>query len=296
MPPKKITTPMTDAAIKQLIAQGVADALAEYEANRSSGNGNDSHDSGSGRRTERATRECTYSDFLKCQPLNFKGTEGVVGLTQWFEKMESVFHISKCTIACQIKFATCTLLGSALTWWNSYVKNVGHDAAYGMPWKTLMKMMTAKYCPRSEIKKLEIEIWNLKVKGTDVVSYTQCFKDLALMCGRLVPEESDEVEKYVGGLPDMIQGSVMASKPKTMQDAIEFATKLMDQKIRTFAESQAENKRRLDNNSSDNNAKQPPFKRQNVARAYSAEPSEKKEYELYHCATSASFTITVCAL
>nr|GEY37689.1 putative reverse transcriptase domain-containing protein [Tanacetum cinerariifolium] len=84
MPPKKTTTtPMTDAAIKALIAQGVADALAEYETHRSSGNGNDSHDSGSGRRTKRATRECTYSDFLKCQPFNFKGTEGVVGLTQW---------------------------------------------------------------------------------------------------------------------------------------------------------------------------------------------------------------------
>ncbi|GJY19435.1 hypothetical protein Tco_0390926 [Tanacetum coccineum] len=64
--------------------QGVADALAEYEANRSSGNGDDSHYSGSGRRTERATaRECTYSDFLKCQPLNFKGTEGVIGLRKW---------------------------------------------------------------------------------------------------------------------------------------------------------------------------------------------------------------------
>ncbi|GJS29305.1 hypothetical protein Tco_0489925 [Tanacetum coccineum] len=87
MPPKRTTTPMTDAAIMALIAQGVATALAEYEANRGSGNGNDSHDYGSGRRTKRATRECTYSDFLKFQPLNFKGTEGVVGLTQWFEKM-----------------------------------------------------------------------------------------------------------------------------------------------------------------------------------------------------------------
>ncbi|GJX23788.1 hypothetical protein Tco_0228233 [Tanacetum coccineum] len=75
MAPKKTTTPMTDATIKQLIAQGVADALAEYEATRNSGNGNDSHNLGSDRRTERATRECTYSDFLKCQPLNFKGTE-----------------------------------------------------------------------------------------------------------------------------------------------------------------------------------------------------------------------------
>ncbi|GJS04431.1 putative reverse transcriptase domain-containing protein [Tanacetum coccineum] len=170
MPPKRTATtttpaPMTNAQIKALIAQGVADALAEIEANRTSRNGDDSHDSGTGsRRTERAARECTYSDFLKCQPLNFKGTEGVVSLTQWFEKMESVFHISNCIVACQIKFATCTLLGSALTWWNSHVKTVGHDAAYGMPWKTLKKMMTAKYCPRGEIKKLEIELWNLKVK------------------------------------------------------------------------------------------------------------------------------------
>ncbi|GKC38035.1 reverse transcriptase domain-containing protein [Tanacetum coccineum] len=185
MLPKRTTTPITDVVIKAIIAQGVADALAEYKANRSSGNGDDSHDSGSGKRmTEHITRECMYSDFLKCQPLDFKCAGGV---------------------------------------WNSHVKIVGHDVAYGMTSKTLMKMLTSKYYPRSEIKKLEIEIWNLKVNGTDVV------------------------EKYVGGLPDMIQGSVMASKPKTMQEAIEIANDLMDQK-------------------------------QNVARAYSAGPSEKKEY------------------
>ncbi|GKD93570.1 reverse transcriptase domain-containing protein [Tanacetum coccineum] len=233
MPPKK--TPMTDAAIKELIAQGVADALADYEANRSCGNGNDSNNSGSGSgRTPHTARVCTYKDFLNCQPLNFKGTEGVVGLTQWFEKMEFVFHISNCTVECQIKYATCTLLGSALTWWNSHVKTVGHDAAYGMPWRTLMKMMTDKYCPRSEIKKLEIELWNLKVKGTYVVSYIQLFQELALMCGRMLPEESDHVEKYIGGLPDMIQGNVMSSIPKMMQEAIEFANDLMDQKTRTL--------------------------------------------------------------
>ncbi|GJW87872.1 putative reverse transcriptase domain-containing protein [Tanacetum coccineum] len=92
----------------------------------------------------------------------------------------------------------------ALTWWNSHVKTVGHDAAYGMPWKTFMKMMTDKYCPRNEIKKLEMEIWDLKVKGTDLTSYTQRFQELALLCGRMFPEESDKIEKYVGGLPDMI--------------------------------------------------------------------------------------------
>ncbi|GKE04424.1 hypothetical protein Tco_1396442, partial [Tanacetum coccineum] len=138
MPPKKTTTPMTDDTIKQLIAQGLADALVEYEANRGSGNGDDTHDSRTGRRRHMpTTRECTYSDFLKCQPLNFKGTEGVVGLTQWLEKMESVFHISNIIVANQVKFATCTLLGNALTWWNSHVKTVSHEAASGMTWKTL---------------------------------------------------------------------------------------------------------------------------------------------------------------
>ncbi|GKE59366.1 reverse transcriptase domain-containing protein, partial [Tanacetum coccineum] len=169
----------------------------------------------------RPTRECTYTDFLKCQPMNFKGTEGVVGLTQWFERMEIVFNISNCVVENQVKFATCTLHGVALTWWKSHVKTVGHDAAYGVPWSTLMKMMTAKYFPRNEIKKLEMKIWELK---------------------------SDKIERYVGGLPDMIHGSVMTSKPKTMQDAIEFATELMDKKIHTLAERQAKNKRKSDNN------------------------------------------------
>ncbi|GJY06809.1 putative reverse transcriptase domain-containing protein [Tanacetum coccineum] len=215
---------------------GPADAGSS--SHRSSGNGNDSHEFGSSIRIERAARECTYSDFLKCQPLNFKGTEGV----------------------------------------NSYVKTIGHDAAYDMPWKTPNKIMTDKYCSRGEIKKLKIELWNLKVKGTDVVGYNQRLQEMALMCSRMFPEESDEVEKYVGGLLDMIQGSVMASKPKTMQDAIECATEPMDQKIRTFTDRQAKNRRKLDDNSKSNQNQQQPFKRQNVARAYTARPREKKVY------------------
>nr|GEV78195.1 reverse transcriptase domain-containing protein [Tanacetum cinerariifolium] len=189
MLPKRTTTPMTDATIKQLIAQGIADALAEYEANRSSGNGNDSHDSGSSiRRTEHTTRECTYSDILKCQPLNFKGTKGVVGM--------------------------------------------------------------------------------------DVVSYTQRFQELALMCERMFPKESDQVENYVEGLSDMIQGSVMASKQKIMLEEIKIVNDLMDKKVCAYAERQAENKRKLDNN---NQAQQQPPKKQNMARAYSSGPCEKKK-------------------
>nr|GFB16713.1 reverse transcriptase domain-containing protein [Tanacetum cinerariifolium] len=171
---------------------------------------------------------------MKCQPLNFKGTKGVVELTQWFEKMETVFGISNCSVKNQIKFYTCTLLGSSLTWWNSHVMTVSPDVAYSITWADLKKKITDKYCSRVELKKLELELWNLKVKGTDVIGYNQRFQELALLCVRMFPEESDKIERYVGGLPDMIYRSVVASKPKTMKEAIEIATELMDKKIRTL--------------------------------------------------------------
>nr|GFA62661.1 hypothetical protein [Tanacetum cinerariifolium] len=91
-------TSVTNAQLQAMIDQGVTAALAARDALRST-NGDDSHNSGTGvRRTERATRECTYIDFLKCQPLPFKCTEGVVSLSQWCERMESVFHISNCAV------------------------------------------------------------------------------------------------------------------------------------------------------------------------------------------------------
>ncbi|GJU80172.1 reverse transcriptase domain-containing protein [Tanacetum coccineum] len=163
------TTSVTSAQLQAMINEGVTAALAARDTTR---NGDDSHSSGVGiRRPVQVARECTYPDFLKCQPLNFKGTEGVVGLTRWFEKMESVFSISNCTNASQVKFATCTLHDDALTWWNAHVKTTTPEAAHAMPWATLKKKMTDKYCPRGEIKKIEAEMWNLKVKGTDVVAY-----------------------------------------------------------------------------------------------------------------------------
>ncbi|GJY81966.1 putative reverse transcriptase domain-containing protein [Tanacetum coccineum] len=132
--------------------------------------------------------------------------------------------------------------------------------------------MTDKYYLRGEIKKLEAEMWNLKVKGTNMISYNQHFQELALMCARMFLEESDKIEKYVDGLPNMIHGSVMASKLKTMQDAIEFETKLMDKKMHTFAERQSENKRKQGDNQQQQN------KRQNTGRAYVAGFGEKKPY------------------
>nr|GEW19079.1 putative reverse transcriptase domain-containing protein [Tanacetum cinerariifolium] len=159
----------TTYAQEALINQGVAAAMAKGEASRVR-NGYDSNGS-EPKLAQQAVHEYTYPDFLKCQPLNFKGTEGVVGLTQWFEKMKSVFNISNYTVACQVKYAACTLQGVALTWWNSHVKTVTLEVAQALPWKTLKKMITDKYCPRGEIKKLKTDIWELKTKGTNVIDH-----------------------------------------------------------------------------------------------------------------------------
>nr|GFB05687.1 hypothetical protein [Tanacetum cinerariifolium] len=118
-------TMVTNAQLQTMIDQGVTAALEARDALRST-NGDNCHNSEKGvRRTERAARECTYTDFLKCQPLPFKGTEGVASLSQWCERMEFVFYISNCA-------ATCTLHSVALTWWNTHVQTVGHEAAYDM--------------------------------------------------------------------------------------------------------------------------------------------------------------------
>ncbi|GJZ03550.1 putative reverse transcriptase domain-containing protein [Tanacetum coccineum] len=110
-------------------------AMIDQALLRNSTNGDGSHSShGDNRRNVQTTRPCFYADFMKCQPLNFKGNEGVVGLTRWIEKMESVFNISGCAIENQVKFATCTLLGAALTWWNSQIRTLGPDA-YSMTWE-----------------------------------------------------------------------------------------------------------------------------------------------------------------
>ncbi|GJZ14765.1 putative reverse transcriptase domain-containing protein [Tanacetum coccineum] len=171
---------------------------------------------------------------------------------------------------------TCTLQDDALTWWNAHVKTTTTEAAHAMTWAALKKMMTDKYCPRGEIKKIETEMWNLKVKGTDVVAYSRRFQQLALMCSRMFPEEVDKIEKYIGGLPDMILGSVKASKSKTMQEVIEFTTELMEDKTHAYAERQAERKRKNDDFSKNNQDQQ--NKRQNTGQAYTAGNSEKKSY------------------
>ncbi|GKB58058.1 putative reverse transcriptase domain-containing protein [Tanacetum coccineum] len=156
------------------------------------------------------------------QTLNSKGSVGVVELTQWIEKMETVFRISNCFVETNSSF----LLYSS---------------------------------------------GNAPSNGVEL-------PELALLCGRMFPEESDKIVKYVGGLPDMIHGSVVASKPKIMQEAIEMAIEVMDKRIHTFVDRQTESKRKFEDTSRNTQNQQQQNKRQNTGRAYTSGSGEKKPY------------------
>nr|GFC74366.1 reverse transcriptase domain-containing protein [Tanacetum cinerariifolium] len=142
----------------------------------------------------------------------------------------------------------------------------------------LKKKMIDKYCPMGEMKKLKSELSNLRVESNNVVSYNQRFKELVLLCVRMFPEDSDKIKRYVGGLPNMIHKSVVASRPKTMQEAIELENELMDKRNNTLAECQAENKRKFNDTSRNNQSQQQQNKMQNTDKAYTAGSGEKKPY------------------
>ncbi|GJV60210.1 reverse transcriptase domain-containing protein [Tanacetum coccineum] len=112
---------------------------------------------------------------MSCQPFYFNGTEGAVGLIHWFERIESVFSRSNCTEDCKVKFSTGTLTEDALSWWNSYAKPIGIEQADKIAWTELKMLLTNKYCPRTEFKKMEDEFYNLVMKGNDLKTYAKRF-------------------------------------------------------------------------------------------------------------------------
>ncbi|GKD79499.1 reverse transcriptase domain-containing protein [Tanacetum coccineum] len=128
----------------------------------------------------------------------------------------------------------------------------------------LMKLMAKVYCPRTKIQKMESELWNLTMKNNDLTVYTQRFQELTMMYTKMVPEEEDRVEKFIG-------------------DDVRIANNLMDPKLKGYAMKNAENKIKFDNSQKDNRGQQPPNKRQNVggqnvARAYTAGNNERRVY------------------
>ncbi|GKE23022.1 hypothetical protein Tco_1434534, partial [Tanacetum coccineum] len=136
-----------------LVANRVAEAIAEYERNRTNPEGAGGSGGNAGYIAPEV-RGCSYKTFLNCKPHSFNGTEGVL-TSRWFKKMESVFKISKCAKGDKVKYVVCTLEGRALTWWNENVHSLGINAANRIPWNELKTMMTTEYCSRTEIQKID---------------------------------------------------------------------------------------------------------------------------------------------
>nr|GEV24817.1 reverse transcriptase domain-containing protein [Tanacetum cinerariifolium] len=214
MAPKRTSTSaapaMPQAAIRQLVANRVAAALEAQAANMEN---TDNTNRNSKPRETPAARECTYKEFMSCQPFYFNGTEGAVGLIRWFERTELVFSRSNCTKDCKVKFPTGIPTEDALSWWNSYAKPIGIEQADKITWSELERLLTNKYCPRTEVKKMEEEFYNLVVKGNDLKTYARRFQELAFLCPNMVPNTEKLMEVFIGGLPRSIKGNCIALMP-----------------------------------------------------------------------------------
>ncbi|GJW56766.1 putative reverse transcriptase domain-containing protein [Tanacetum coccineum] len=221
MAPKRTSTSaapaMSQAAIRKLVADSVSAALeaqATTMANTDNTNRN-TRQSGTP-----IARKCSYKEFMSCQPFNFKGTEGAVGLIRWFERTESVFLLSNCSEDYKVKFATGTLIEEALSWWNSFAQPIGIEEAYKITWSEFKKLLIKKYCPRTKVKKMEDEFYNLIVNGNDLKTYIRRFQELAILCPTMMPNSKKLIEVFIRGLPRSIKGNVTASKPQTLEEAI----------------------------------------------------------------------------
>ncbi|GJY85721.1 reverse transcriptase domain-containing protein [Tanacetum coccineum] len=170
MPPKRTSTSETPAITLDAIRQLTVDFTAALEAQTVV------MESASNLTRTPAVKTGNYKEFIRCQPFCFNVT-----------------------------FATGTLTDDALSWWNAYAQPMGIEQANRTTWTELKRLLTNKYCPRTKIRKMEEELYNLSVKGNDLKPYV-----------------------YL----DSIEGNVTASKPQTLEEAINISQRLMDQIIK----------------------------------------------------------------
>ncbi|GJW85504.1 reverse transcriptase domain-containing protein [Tanacetum coccineum] len=246
--------PMTQAAIKKLVADSVAAAL---EAQVATMINTDDTTRNTRQRETPIARKCSYKEFMNCQPFNFKGTEGDVD---------------------------CDLL------------LIGIEEAYKISWSEFKKFLINKYCPRTEVKKIEDKFYNLTVKANDLKTYIRRFQELAILCPNIVPNSEKLMEVFIGGLPRSIEGNATASKPQTLEEAITITQRLMYQVTkhnsvqgnndhkrkfddrRTFTNNNYQNNHSNNNNNRSNDHHQQHNRRKEIVRAYAATPNENNRY------------------
>ncbi|GJS87244.1 reverse transcriptase domain-containing protein [Tanacetum coccineum] len=183
--PTSATPAMSQAAIRKLVVDSVSGALEAQAATMAN---TDNTTRNTRPRENPVARKCSYKD--------------------------------NCTEDCKVKFSTGTLTEEALSWWNSSAQPIGIEEAYKITWSEFKKLLIKKYCPRTLVKKMEDEFYNLTVKGNDLKTYIRRFQELAILCLNMVPNSEKLIEVFIGGLPRSIEGNVTASKPQTLEEAI----------------------------------------------------------------------------
>nr|GEW71741.1 reverse transcriptase domain-containing protein [Tanacetum cinerariifolium] len=211
-----------------------------------------------------------------------------------------------------------------------------NEQAHKITWTELKRLLTNKYYPRIEVKKMEDEFYNLVVKGNDLKTYIKRFQELAVLCPNMVSNSENPMEVFIGGLPRSIQGNVTASKPKTLEEAITITQRLMEQVIKHNSVQETNNhKRKFEdrknitdninypndhnnnnhssnrNNDSDQNNHnnhnrnndyyQQQNRRQETIRTYDATPTKNKRYtkstmEIFLCVQDAPYITQEFAL
>ncbi|GKE90174.1 reverse transcriptase domain-containing protein, partial [Tanacetum coccineum] len=242
----------------KLVADSVTAALEAQAANMAN------TDNTTRPREAPVARKCSYKEFISCQPIN-----------------------------CKVKFATGTLTEEALSWWNSFAQPIRIEEAYKITWVEFKKLLIKKYCPRTEVQKMEDEFYHLTVKGNDLKAYVRRFQELATLCPTMVPDSEKMMEVFIGGLPRSIEGNVTASKPQTLEEAINIAQRLMDQVTKhTPVQVSSDHKRKFDDrrtfnnnnyrnintNNRYNNHQPQQNRRQETFRSYAVTPTENNGY------------------
>ncbi|GJT46437.1 putative reverse transcriptase domain-containing protein [Tanacetum coccineum] len=249
-------------ALEELIATRVAEALAAAAVTHAAST-QEENNLGS---NSSQNKTCNYKEFCAVMHENFRGTEGAVGLTQWFEKLDSQFEISNVAEGDRVKFASSTLLD---------------------------------VLPRNEIKQMKNELWNLKVKGTNLTAYNQRFQKLILLCPKMVPNADRLLERYIEGLPLSIKGNVTSSKPVDLHEAIDMAQGLMYQVVQELGEN-SDDKRKWNRNhynhnpnNTNNTSNLNPNKCPETARAFTAGQGSYAG-KLPHCGKCRRHHIDAC--
>nr|GEZ94913.1 hypothetical protein [Tanacetum cinerariifolium] len=190
MPPKRSSTSeastMSQATIRKLVVDSVAAALETQTIIMA--------EADNFIKEILVAKRGNYKEFISYQHFYFNGIEGVVGLIHWFERTESVFSQNNCAEENKVAFAIGTLTNDALFWWNAYAQPIRIEQANRITWTELKRLLTNKR-----------------------------FQELAVLCPNMVPNNEKLMEVFISGLPRSIKGNVTASKPQTLEEAINIA-------------------------------------------------------------------------